>query len=1019
VLKAVVRSLRASGGFMGLELGFRRRLVTGLGISVGLACVIAFGAFGAACGNSPEAPPGGGNPDGSAPPVGNTDGGGISLDGSKPTPGNHDSGKSDTGTTPPADTGGVDATPNPPPPQQDLVKYVDPLIGTGLALTSGGAIGGGQGGSVFPGADVPFGMVQFSPDTPNGQPSGYLYHDDKINSFSLTHFSGAGCPNNGDVQILPIVSSGQTQVTYADADEHAQAGYYSVTTGDGVLVELTATPRAGIGRFTFPSSGGTLVVDASKNDVFTPTASITTSGKTLDGTTQSGNFCGTTNNTKLYFHAEFDQPFTVTTPSAGKVLLAFAGAGPVTMSVAISYVSGANAQANFTAEVGTNGFDALKTAAQASWNTKLNAIQVTGANDTEKTKLYTALYHSLLHPNVFNDVTGDYIGFDGMTHQVMPGHNQYANYSGWDIYRSQVQLVAYLYPDVSSDMLQSLVNNAGSCGYFVMWSQNNADDRVMEGDPGALIMANAYAFGATGFDQKTTLKILTNPPSANYSCSWPYLFAPDSPYLGHGYLTQGSYPGASSSTLEIMNRDYAVAQFAKAQGDLAHAKVYLGRAGMWKYLYTPYQSAGGGAPGPISLQARDGNGNWIMPMMAPQDEANTIEGSSEQYLWLVPYAVPDLVNLLGGQAAFQARLDTFFTQLNAGQSSPYAYMGNEPCLESPYEYNWAGAPAHTQDVVNRIVENTFGTDPNTGLPGNDDLGAMSSWLVWSMLGIYPEIPGVGGWALTSPIFDSALVYSTNGSSLQITATNEPGHYIQSATLNGAPLTTPWLDLPAPNTTTTIAYTLGTTPSSWGSGAANAPFNPYPSTAPDLPSAANNQGIIDTSAANDSDLDGTGFALSQQALATAGLTGGGTYTTDGLTFTWPMSGVDNVIPVGQTITFATPITATKIGFLATSTNGVAHGTFTVTAVGGATTQYQVTVDDWALGGTTPPAPVTAPNKVAATAPRYNVVAGKADTLNVNVFYVPIALSGSTQIQSITLPSQFPGTAMMHLFAFASE
>jgi predicted alpha-1,2-mannosidase len=996
---------------MGIEL--RRRLTW---VSATMSAIVLV-----ACGsNSDTSNPPGGTLDGSvSPPQGGSDSG--ATDGSKPPPGKHDGGTggTDSGPPPPVDAG--DAAVNPPPPPQDLVKYVDPLIGTGLALTTGGAIGGGQGGSVFPGADVPFGMVQFSPDTPNGQPSGYLYNDGKINSFSLTHFSGAGCPNNGDVQILPIVSNGQTQVTYANADEHAAAGYYTVKTGDGVFVELTATPRAGIGRFTFPSSGGTLVVDASKNDVFQPTgAAITTTGMTLDGVTSSGNFCGSSHNTKLYFHAEFDQAFTATTPSTGKVLLAFTGSSPVTMSVAVSYVSAANASANFKAEVGTNGFDALKTSAQSAWNTKLNAIQVTGANDTEKTKLYTALYHSLLHPNVFNDVNGDYIGFDGTTHQVAAGHTQYANYSGWDIYRSQVQLVAYLYPDVSSDMLQSLVNNAQSCGYFVMWSQNNADDDVMAGDPGALIMANAYAFGATGFDQAATLKILTNPPSANYSCSNPNVFTPGSPYLGHGYLDPGFYGGAASSTLEMMNRDFAVAQFAKAQGDLAHAKVFTGRAGAWKYLYTPYQPADGGAPGPISLQARDGNGNWVQPMMAPKDENNTIEGSSEQYLWFVPYAVPDLVTLLGGQAAFQSRLDTFLTQLNAGQNSAYAYMGNEPCLEVPWEYNWAGAPSHTQEAVRRTVETTFGTDPNTGLPGNDDLGAMSSWLVWSMLGMYPEIPGVGGWALTSPIFDTALVYSTNGSTITITTTNQPGTYVQSATLNGAPLATPWLDLPAPNTATTITYDLGTAASAWGSSAADAPFNPYPSSAPDLPSAANNQGIFDESSPNDSNLDGDGFAFSQQALATAGLTAGAPYATDGLSFTWPKSGVDNVVPVGQSITFATPITATKIGFLATATDGVAHGTLTVTAVGGATKQYPFTVDDWALGGTTPPAPVTAPNKVVATTPyRINAVGGSKATLNVNVFYVPITLSGSTQIQSITLPSQFPGTGMMHLFAFASQ
>jgi predicted alpha-1,2-mannosidase len=665
----------------------------------------------------------------------------IGIDGGPPD-------GSSSGPKPDADGNG-DAAVNPPPPPQNLATYVDPFIGTGLALTTGGAIGGGQGGSVFPGADVPFGMVQFSPDTPNGQPSGYLYTDTQIDSFSLTHFSGAGCPNGGDVQILPVVSSAQTAVTYAKADEHAAAGYYTVKTSDGVTVELTATPRAGVARFTFPSSGGTLVVDATKNDVFQPVGAITTSGKTLDGVTWSGKFCGSQNETQLWFHAEVDQPFSATQVSPGKVRLAFSGSAPVTMSVGISYVSAANATLNDTTEVGSSTFDALHAAATNAWNERLNAIQVTGGNEAEKTKLYTALYHALLHPNVFSDVNGQYVGFDKATHTVPAGHAQYANYSGWDIYRSQVQLVAFLFPDVSSDMLQSLVNDAQTCGYFVMWSQNNADDDVMAGDPGALIVANAYAFGARGFDQKTALQILTHPPASNYTCSNPNVLTPGSPYVAQGYLTPSYYGGAASSTLELANRDYAVAQFAQAQGDAAHAKVYLGRAGAWKYLYTPYVGPGGGA-GPVSLQARDANGNFVTPMMAPADETSTIEGSSEQYLWFVPFAIPDLVNVLGGQAAFTARLDTFLTKLNAGQSSPYLYMGNEPSFEIPWEYNWAGAPSHTQAAIHQIVETVFDTTPGTGIPGNDDLGAMSSWLVWAMLGIYPELPGVGGWTLTAP-----------------------------------------------------------------------------------------------------------------------------------------------------------------------------------------------------------------------------------------------------------------------------
>jgi predicted alpha-1,2-mannosidase len=981
--------------------------------------VLAFVAvgFAAACGSDDQ---------GLGPPAGD-DGGVTSRDSGVTPPVDGGQGKPDAGGSsggdggaPIVDSGSGDV--NAPPAPQSLVQYVNPLIGTGLALTSGGAIGGGQGGSVFPGADVPFGMVQFSPDTPNGQPSGYLYTDTQINAFSLTHFSGAGCPNNGDVQILPITSSTEKSVTYAKTDEVAQAGYYSVKTADGVLVELTATTHAGVGRFTFPSTGGWLQVDATKNDVFDPIGTITPSSndKALDGMTWSGKFCGSSNQTQLYFHAEFDQPFTATQMTPGKVQLKFPGSAPVTMSVAISYVSSANATLNHTTEIAANGFDALKTAAQSAWNTRLNAIQVTGATDTEKTKLYTALYHSLLHPNVFSDVNGQYIGFDKTVHQAAAGHAQYANYSGWDIYRSEVQLLAFFFPDVASDMLQSLVNNAQSCGYFVMWSQNNADDTIMAGDPGALIMANGFAFGATGFDRKTTLQILTHPPSSNFTCSNPQVFTPGSPYLSQGYLVPSYYGGAASSTLEIMNRDYAVAQFVKAQGDTAHARVYEGRAGTWKYIYTPYVAAGGGTPGAMSLQARDQNGNWVTPLMAPADESNTIEGSSEQYLWFVPYAIPDLVNLLGGQSAFQARLDTFLTQLNAGQNSAYLYMGNEPSFEIPWEYNWAGAPSHTQLAIHRIIENVFDTTPNTGIPGNDDLGAMSSWLVWAMLGMYPEVPGVGGWTLTSSIFDTALLYSSNGTTIHVTGNPAAGPYIQGVTVGGTALDTPWLDLPAPNSTTSIVYTLGAAASSWGTGASGAPFNPYPSTPADFPSAANSAGLYDESNPNDANLDGLGYAFSAQALAAAGLTGGQPFSIDGMTFTWPQAGVDNIVPVGETVTFATPVTASTIGFLAAATDGTATGSVTVTAVDGTSAQYPFTVNDWALGGTNPPQPVTAPNQIAATAAyRVNVPGTAHDPLKVYVFYVPITLSGSTQIKSIKLPSQFAGQSIMHIFAFASK
>jgi predicted alpha-1,2-mannosidase len=722
----------------------------------------------------------------------------------------------------------------------DLAGNVDTFTGAGAQKGLPAAYSGGE---TFPGADMPFGMVQWSPDTVTPAYSGYNYSDNRIRGFSLTHLSGAGCNAYGDLPFMPVASTvtvspkvdpARYTSTFAHDDELAYPGFYEVRMDNGVTTELTVTQRSGAGRFTYPADQPASLLLNLAGSLTTVTDAQATLGRdTIAGWINNGGFCGTHwNKYRLYFWAQFSRPFlasgvwkaatvtpgatTVSGPNTG-VFVRFDTSAQnfVSVRVGLSFVSVANAEANVNQENPSGNFDASHQQAEQTWDQWLSKIQISGGTSTQRSTFYTALYHALLFPSVFSDVNGQYIGFDEKTHQVAAGHAQYANFSGWDIYRSEAQLLALLAPDQAADMAQSLVNDGAQGHILPKWPIANGETYVQVGDPADAIIADIYAFGGTNFDTGAALKEMiqqatrpnTERPGLNYLET-----------LGYEPI-DGSYGccnfyGSAAASLEYNTADFALGAFAGALGDKADEQRFEQRAQGWRNLYDP--TTGWLEPRTVDGTFEVGNGL--------ADNHGWVEGNAAQYTWMVPFNLRGLFDVLGGNTRVVQRLDTFFTRLNAGTNAPYAFMGNEPTIETPWEYDYAGAPYKTQQVVREVV-NTLSTTGSSGLPGNDDLGEMSSWYVFAALGMFPETPGTANLVLASPLFPQITIHRPGGQVIQISAPGASAnvYYVQSLNVNGMPSTSPWLPASFIANGGTLNYTLSTTPNpAWGADPVDAP-----------------------------------------------------------------------------------------------------------------------------------------------------------------------------------------------------
>jgi predicted alpha-1,2-mannosidase len=760
-----------------------------------------------------------------------------------------------------------------PPPVSDPAALVHPLDGTGTGPVSPGTVG------EFPGADTPFGMIQWSPDTtPDAVQSGggYAYTDSAINGFSLTHLSGTGCPSYQDVPILPTVGQITTQAqsshaSFSHADERATPGRYDVTLQSPapVGVTLAVTKRTGIASFTFPAHAQANVlfkVGDSANPVSAASATVVGHDE-IEGQVTSGQFCQTGTNYTLHFVAMFDRPFssagtfdtqatmpgtrTCTTASCG----AYATFAPtlatrtVLMKVGISFVSTADAAQNLKEEDPGWSVQHVATAAHDAWNVLLGRIAVGGGTAAQQHTFYTALYHSLLFPSVVSDVNGDYPGSDGKVH-TDHGRREYANFSEWDIYRSEIQLESILVPHDVGDMVQSLVDSAEQDGWLPKWQIVGGDESQINGDSADPIIADAYAMGVRNFDVQAALNYMVKGATqteTNHGLEIERQYL--SQYLSQHYVNAGSldltsidYSIGGSATLEYAIDDFAISRLAQATHDTTLAATMRERAANWEYLFNP-------ATGYIQARGPDGSfppGQVFEPsQLEPGGQTGFEEGNAVQYTWSVPQDLAGLAGLMGGDQAAAAKLATFFSQLNATRDAPYDWSGNEPSEWAPWESDYFGAPAQTQRVVRAIADTEYADAP-VDEPGNDDLGAISSWYVWAALGLFPVTPGSADLALASPLFPNSSIFLPDGHRLVLHA---PGaadsrpyiHALSASGITHPPATTtgcaatppppspanawdePWLPASVLQSGGTLDFTLASTPdTSWGAAPDDSP-----------------------------------------------------------------------------------------------------------------------------------------------------------------------------------------------------
>jgi predicted alpha-1,2-mannosidase len=704
---------------------------------------------------------------------------------------------------------------------------VDPRIGTG------------GDGHTFPGATVPFGMIQLSPDTamPDFKhaykyAAGYQYGDGSLLGFSHTHFSGSGHSDMGDVLVMPIAGDVRLDAgdpvkpgsgyrsRFSHDTEQVEAGYYAVTLSDyGVRAELTAGRRIGWHRYTFPASKPAhLLLDLRPSIYDYPGKVLWSSLRVREDGTVTG--CRTTRGwapgRELCFAMRFNQPMssrTLYNRETDVVYKGFKGPGnqaedhdaqtgralegvfdfgtlkqPLEVKVAISSVSEDNAIANLDAEGQGWDFDARRAEARADWNKALAVIDVEATKD-QRVGFYTSLYHALLSPTLSMDVNGQFRGPDGAVHQAVDKNGKFefhSTWSLWDVYRAQQPLMALLMPQRSTDFVRSLIasRETSPFGILPVWAYQGMETWCMIGYHAVPVIADAYIKGVRGFDADAALKAMV--ASATYA---PYGGLGD--YMKLGYVPIDKEPEGASKTLEYAYDDWSLAQMAKAMGRSDIAATFTKRAGNWRNAYDPKTGF---------MRARKSDGQFREPFDPDAAGYGTdyTEGNAWQYSWYVPQDVAALVKAMGGDQRFVTKLDSVFdakvdparfanVEDITGLIGWYAH-GNEPSHHLAYLYDYAGAPWQTQKRLKQIMDSQYATRPD-GLAGNDDLGQMSAWYIFTALGFYPVTPASDEYAIGRPFVPRATLHLPNGKVFTVSAAplDDAHPYVGSVTLNGKPL----------------------------------------------------------------------------------------------------------------------------------------------------------------------------------------------------------------------------------------
>ena len=750
-------------------------------------------------------------------------------------------------------------------PEKSPADYVNPFIGASTSTDAAGVYHGL--GKTFPGATMPFGMVQVSPNTVTGgdNGSGYSYEMNTIEGFDFTQMSGVGwygdlgnflvMPTTGPLKKIAGKEDGSIdgwRSNYDKPSETASPGYYSVLLTDyDIKVECTATPHGGILRFTWPESDlSRIQVDLARRVGGTSEEQYVkvVNDHAIEGwmrcTPETGGW-GNGDGKALYtvyFHAEFDRPFTtrgfwsadipdgwvrkkdevVSLPYLERVAQSevISGAGELqgkhlgfftefptakgdvsVLKVGISFVDVEGARHNFAKELSDKDFDTVRKDALDSWNRELAKVSIKGGSESERTVFYTALYHTYIDPRLYADCDGRYVGGDYKIHAADPSFSKRTIFSGWDVFRSQIPLQEIINPAVVNDLVASLVSMADESGreYLERWEFLNSYSGCMIGNPAIPVISDAYAKGIRNFDASKALRYSVN--SSVNNGNFPLGWAPS---------------GVSvSETLEFAYADWCLGRLAENMGDKDLAEEYYQKAQAYRNIFDPEVGW---------FRARKEDGTWgRWPEGARTMEGlGCIESNPYQQGWFVPHDIPGMVELMGGKEKVLADLENFFANTPENMLwNQYYNHANEPVHFVPFLFNELGEPWNTQKWTRFICSHAYSDAPAAGLVGNDDAGQMSAWYVLAASGLHPVCPGDTRMEITSPVFDEVTFMTdpsyASGKPFTVKATgNGPeNNYIQSATLNGTPLEVPWIDFSDIAAGGVLELKMGPDPSVWG------------------------------------------------------------------------------------------------------------------------------------------------------------------------------------------------------------
>ena len=738
--------------------------------------------------------------------------------------------------------------------------YVNPFLGTDYH------------GHTFPGAALPGGMVQLGPDTDiKGWDwcSGYHYSDNSIMGFSHLHRSGMGAGDWGDILLMP--TSGILKIEpgskenpdegyrsrFTHQEEQASPGYYAVNLKDyGIKAELTVSERAGFHKYTFPKSEVSHILIDMKHgigDLCTDAQIKIVNDTEIEGHRASMGFV---KNQNVYFCAKFSKPFhsfgtwneknikSGSREDSGTQIGAYVDYvtsenEAIEIKVGISYTSIDQARLNLDKEIPDWDFDRVKENAKTIWDKTLGKIEVQmdKSNDEayNKQKLvifYTAFYHALLFPATFSDVDGKYMGLDNEVHTAN-GFTYLSDFSLWDTFRAEMPLLTLVEPQRNSDAINTMIAQYEQGGWMPTPQQfGNSYTNDMIGDHPVDVILDAYQKGIRNFDLEKAYEAvkknaLETPPADHRSRGRIGL----NDYLNYGYIPFDKVRESVSRTLEYAYNDWCVAQLAKVLGKTDDYEMFLKRASNYKNVFDT--STGFARP-------KSSDGSWLEPFnprfIGNQNERHYTEANAWQYTWFVPHDVQGLINLEGGRERFINKLDSLFTISSdipstvsdvTGLIGQYA-QGNEPSHHTIYLYDYAGEPWKTQNMLRNVMDNLYGAGP-AGLCGNEDMGQMSAWYVFSAMGFYPVAPGQNVYVIGSPEFSKVILHLdksfNNADELVIEALNnsKENKYIQSGTLNGKPLNKPWFDHAVIKNGETLIFRMGAEPNkNWGSEREEAP-----------------------------------------------------------------------------------------------------------------------------------------------------------------------------------------------------